>query len=93
MLTDRELQRLSNMGNECEDAANEIAELRAERDSLRVNATRYQWLHENSSIWSWQPSRYSPDIVSGFSCDGTGYLGYGFESALDIAIAKGSGNG
>jgi hypothetical protein len=35
MLTDQELQRLRNQANECEQAADEIVELRAERDALR----------------------------------------------------------
>jgi len=36
MLTDQQLQRLRNQANECEQAADEIVELRAERDALRA---------------------------------------------------------
>jgi hypothetical protein len=37
MLTDQELQRLRNQANECEQAADEIVELRAERDALLLD--------------------------------------------------------
>ena len=41
MLTDQELQRLRNQANECEQAADEIVELRAERDALLASAPRW----------------------------------------------------
>ena len=55
---------------------------------LRADAERCQWLLGNQHRWSWSPSRYSEAIVSGFSCNGTGYLGYSLEQAIALAMAK-----
>lgn len=49
---------------------------------------RYDWLVVNNTKWSWQPSRYNQDIVSGFAHDGTGYLGTTFQEALIEAMKQ-----
>ena len=63
----------------------EIEELTLQRNQYKVDAKKYQWLLNNSTRWSWQPSRYSDELVSGFSFNDTGYLGYSFNSALTLA--------
>jgi len=50
------------------------------------DAQRYQWLRDNSASISWNPSRFNSEIVSGFSHNGTGYLGFNFEDAINAAI-------
>lgn len=50
------------------------------------DANRYRWLKENSAKFSWNPSRYNGRIVDGFAAFGTGYLGYNFEQAVDLAM-------
>ena len=49
------------------------------------DAARYRWLLENHEKWSWSPTRYNEAVVSGFSCSGTGYLGYSLEQAIALA--------
>ena len=63
----------------------EIEELTLQRNQYKVDAEKYQWLLNNSTRWSWQPSRYSDELVSGFSFNNTAYLGYSFNSALTLA--------
>jgi hypothetical protein len=55
---------------------------------LRADAARYRWLAENAHCWAWNPSRYNAEIITGFSCSGTGYLGYSLQQAVDIAMTK-----
>ncbi len=55
-------------------------------EELVRDAERYQWLRNNANAISWTPSRYNTEIVSGFAAFGTGYLGYGFEDAIDKAM-------
>ena len=43
-MNDQQLQSLRNMGNEFEDAADEI-------DALRADADRYRWLRDKSIHW------------------------------------------
>ena len=47
---------------------------------------RTQWLISNSANWSWNPARYNAEKISGFVYKGTGYLGYTFEDAVDLAM-------
>jgi hypothetical protein len=47
-LTDRELQSLSNLGNEEERAAAEIASLRAQVAALKADAERWKWWRANT---------------------------------------------
>lgn len=63
----------------------QIKELTLQRDQYKVDAKKYQWLLNNSSNWSWQPSRYSDKLVSGFSFNNTAYLGYSFNASLNLA--------
>jgi hypothetical protein len=67
----------------------EFEALRVERDALKADAERYRWMRTNSKSWSWTPSQYNIDIVSGFAAGGTGYLGHSFEDAINIASMKG----
>ncbi len=60
----------------------------ADAERLRADAARYRWLLENDHCWSWNPTRYNDAIVSGFSCGGTGYLGYSLQQAVDIAMKE-----
>ena len=55
--------------------------------AAQKDARRYRWLSSNSKHIKWIPSNYNKDVVSGFSAFGTGYLGFGFEEAIDAAIA------
>ena len=45
------LESIKRMG---EQQNARIAELEAERDALRANAERYQWLRENNGLWQVQ---------------------------------------
>ena len=58
----------------------------AEVESLRADALRYRWLRDNSNAIHWTPSRFNKEIVSGFSFNRTGYLGFKFEEAIDAAM-------
>jgi hypothetical protein len=51
----------------------------------RENAERYRWLRDNNASFSWNPSRYNQETVSGFAAFGTGYCGFEFEDAVDKA--------
>jgi hypothetical protein len=72
--------------------------MRADYVGEEKYAVRYRWLKENSAKFSWKPSRYNERIVDGFAAFGTGYLGYNFEQAVDLAMqaalaaAKGDGS-
>jgi len=66
----------------------EIKALTAERNQYKVDAKKFEWLFFNSDKWSWQPSKYNKDIISGFSANGTGYLGYSFHNALKLAMKE-----
>lgn len=60
----------------------------AEPDGQVNDAAKYRWLRDNNEYWSWNPSRFSGEIVSGFSSSGTGYLGFCFDDAVDSAIKE-----
>jgi hypothetical protein len=64
----------------------DVLKIRAEVESLKADALRYQWLRDNSNAIHWTPSRFNKEIVSGFSFNGTGYLGFKFEEAIDAAM-------
>jgi hypothetical protein len=55
----------------------------------RADAERYRWLRDNNTRFSWNPSKYNQNIVSGFAAFGTGYVGFEFEEAIDKAMGKG----
>lgn len=55
---------------------------------VQRDADRYRWLRDNNKSWSWNPSQYNKEIISGFAAFNTGYLGFEFESAIDAAIAS-----
>lgn len=85
-------KRMRWMAQKVEEAINqaqpaELSMLR-ELDALRADAAQYRWLLANSERWSWDPSRYSKNLVSGFAANGTAYLGFGFAQAIDEAIAQ-----
>lgn len=71
--------------NVAEKAAAELRRLVAENEALRADAEMYRWLRDNSNNWSWNPSKYNDDVVSGFTASSTGYLGYSFAAAIDAA--------
>jgi hypothetical protein len=54
-------------------------------EMLLADAARYRWLLENHEKWSWNPTRYNKTRISGFACNGTGYLGYSLEQAIALA--------
>jgi len=60
--------------------------LKAAVKELVEGAARYQWLCANVEKWSWQPSRYNAEVISGFSAKGTGYIGHKFGDAVDAAM-------
>lgn len=49
-------------------------------------AELYRWLRDHNKSWSWNPSRYNREIISGFASFNTGYLGFEFEAAIDAAM-------
>lgn len=59
-----------------------LAVQEAEIAALRQDAERYRWLRDNSRKWSWMPSQFNPEIISGFCCDGANYQGYAFDAAI-----------
>jgi hypothetical protein len=65
-----------------------VDEITAERNALALGVARYRWLVANAEKWSYQPGRYSCGTVSGFSANGTGYLGYTFEQGLGLAMQR-----
>ena len=65
----------------------EVATLKEQLAAAQKDANRYRWLSSNSKHIKWIPSNYNKDVVSGFSAFSTGYLGFGFEEAIDAAIA------
>jgi hypothetical protein len=54
----------------------------------RKDALRYRWLKDNNSRFSWNPSKYNKEIISGFAAFGTGYCGFEFEAAVDKAMGN-----
>lgn len=64
----------------------EIKELTLQRNQYKADAKKYQWMLINSRNWSWLPGVYNKDTISGFSANGTGYLGYNFSTALKLAM-------
>ena len=64
-----------------------IAQQAEQLAAAQKDANRYRWLSSNSKHIKWIPSNYNKDVVSGFSAFSTGYLGFGFEEAIDAAIA------
>jgi hypothetical protein len=76
--------RWSDLG---EDEMLEFA-MQLERDACAKvceDAERYRWLRDNNASFSWNPSRYNQEIISGFAAFGTGYCGFEFEAAVDKA--------
>jgi hypothetical protein len=71
-----------------EDLVAENYALRTEVEVLRKDAARYQWLCDNNKSFSWTPSRFSPGLISGFSFNGTGYLGFNFADAVTKAMEE-----
>lgn len=54
----------------------------------RADAERYRWLRDNNASFSWNPSRYNQETISGFAAFGTGYCGFEFEAAVDKAMGS-----
>jgi hypothetical protein len=63
-----------------------FAALVAEAD--KKDADRYRWLRDNNASFSWNPSKYDKETISGFAAFGTGYSGFEFEAAIDKAMGK-----
>lgn len=57
-------------------------------DDVVRDVERYRWLRDNHNHWSWNPSQYNKDIVSGFSCKDIGYAGYCLQDAIDAAMKE-----
>lgn len=72
---------VAQVGQVADPTAGEVERLRAE-------AARYRWLLENEQRWSWNPTRYNETRISGFACNGTGYLGHSLQQAVDIAMKE-----
>ena len=69
---------------EADRIANEARGAAADRE----DAARYRWLRDNNASFSWNPSRYNQETISGFAAFGTGYCGFEFEAAVDKARSK-----
>jgi hypothetical protein len=54
----------------------------------RADAERYRWLRDNNARFSWNPSKYNQETISGFAAFGTGYCGFEFEDAIDKAMGE-----
>jgi hypothetical protein len=67
-------------------ALERFAALVAESD--KKDADRYKWLRDNSANFSWNPSKYNEETISGFAAFGTGYCGFDFEAAIDKARGR-----
>jgi len=68
------------------DRLERFAALVAEAD--KKDADRYRWLRDNNASFSWNPSKYNEETISGFAAFGTGYCGFEFEAAIDKAMGK-----
>lgn len=68
--------------------AERTAEIEKQRDGLAKDAEMYRWLRDHSKSWSWNPSQYNKEIISGFAAFNAGYLGFAFESAVVATIAS-----
>jgi hypothetical protein len=62
--------------------------IQAAVDAEREDAERYRWLRDNNARFSWNPSRYNQETISGFAAFGTGYCGFEFETAVDKARSE-----
>jgi hypothetical protein len=67
----------------------DITELLARLQAAEADAAKLRWLLENNCDWSWQPTRFNAEIISGFTHKSTSYLGYQFSDSVDAARAKG----
>ena len=56
--------------------------------ALTQDAYRYRWLRDNNHNFSWTPSRYNKETISGFTAFNTSYFGFNFEDAIDKARSK-----
>ena len=77
----------SYWGPRWDQAQQQITQQAGQLAAAQKDARRYRWLNSNSKHIKWIPSNYNKDVVSGFSAFSTGYLGFGFEEAIDAAIA------
>lgn len=84
---DRERQSRQSAQEQLERYKAEVTRLEHLLSAAKKDANRYRWLSSNSKHIKWIPSNYNKDVVSGFSAFSTGYLGFGFEEAIDAAIA------
>lgn len=89
-LTAQELQRLRNLGNECEEAADEIERLRAEVERLSQDAARLDWISRNPGFSSCIVVDAPHDGEYVVSVEGDGprdIIAYGktFRAAIDAA--------
>ena len=71
---------------EVQDLRSSLADAVQLLDEARKDAARYRWLRENYKSWSWQPTQYNKEVVSGFAAFNTGYSGFSFENAIDAAM-------
>jgi len=54
----------------------------------KKDADCYRWLKDNNASFSWNPSKYNQETISGFAAFGTGYCGFEFEAAIDKAMGN-----
>ena len=71
------VQHLRGLG--AYEAAEKIIDLRIERDDFEMDALRYRWLRDNANRIKWD---------RGLTVDGTGYLGYSFDEAVDMGMVE-----
>ena len=68
------------------DSATELAVLHDEIERLRRDAEMMQWLMDNHTAWSWNPSPYNEGLIGGFAAFSTGYFGFDLKTAIRKAM-------
>lgn len=65
-----------------------LTKARDEIVRLRESAAKYEWLRDNCASFSWVPSRYNAEKVTGFAAFNTDYCGFSFDEAIEMAMKK-----
>ena len=68
------------------NAATELRRQHDEIERLKADAKMMQWLIDNDTAWSWNPSPYSEGLIGGFAAFSTGYFGFDLKTAVRKAM-------